>query len=273
MKKRKHILVLAGVFLCIGCISACSSSNKTEISSSSSSVNVNSISVTKEKDKYADDSFMKSLERGLENRWNLSEAIKEDAPVSEQAANFKKCVAAEYDPLIKYENATFENKKLGKYAKEYIDTIKETREIEDTYGSDSWSMKYNNGIYQFRVAALYKINKIRPLEISDKYQTIFKSMLSEGETSVFASSILKKAKFKLKDESYGQKTYAAVVENTSSNTFDYFSLVVKLKDKDGVVVDTQEPNTSKWTPGTKTRFEFTTDKKFKTISVEYAEWS
>jgi len=53
------------------------------------------------------------------------------------------------------------------------------------------------------------------------------------------------------------------VKNTTSDDFNYFAFNININDKDGVTVETTTASTDNWEAGTKHRFEFETEKSFK----------
>ena len=77
---------------------------------------------------------------------------------------------------------------------------------------------------------------------------------------------------KLEKNAYGYKTYSAVVKNTTSDDFNYFAFNINLNDKDGVTVETTTASTDNWEAGTKHRFEFGTEKSFKSIEIKSCTW-
>lgn len=220
----------------------------------------------------SDDAFLSALAQGLEARWAMTNKFDNDEDSKETKAGWESWFNAEYDKIQSYKDSEFENADLGKWAKKYIESIEESIDCLQYYGTNQWNEKYSNGAYQRRVAALYKINSIVPIEVSGDYESNLSDLLTDGEVSEFASKVLKNTEFKKIEDEYGWKTYQAVIENTSSANFSYFSLTVGLVDKDGVTVETEEPMVEQWNAGEKTRFEFSTDEKFEKLDVKYASW-
>lgn len=218
-----------------------------------------------------DEAFIDALEKGLVARWELTD--KSDDETKETKADWEGYFDAEYNQIKSYKDAEFEDADLGKWAKKYINSIEESKDCLKYFGSNQWEEKYFAGAYQSRVAALYKIDSIHKLEVSEDYEASLSELITNGEVSDMATKLLKNTKFKKTKDDYGWKTYQAVVENTSSADFDYFSLSVALIDKDGVTVSTETPYVEKWGAGEKIRFEFETDEEFEKMNVKYAQWN
>lgn len=221
----------------------------------------------------ADDKFMIALAKGLEARWELTDKADNNKDAVDTKADWEGFFNAEYDQIKSYKDAEFEDADLGKWAKTYINSIEESIDCLQYFGSNQWDTKYYNGAYQKRVEALYKINSIRKIEVSEESEGSLTELITNGEVSNMASKLLKSVKFEKTEEEYGWKTYQAVCENTSSANFDYFSFSVGLIDKDGVTLTTEEAMVNKWSSGEKVRFEFSTDEEFEKMELKYASWN
>ena len=221
--------------------------------------------------KTVDERFLDCLAKGLETRWALTAEDEKKEAVTKK--DWEEYIAAEYDNIIDFKDAKFENADLDKWGKEYVNSIVRSKEALAYFGSNQWDAKYHNGIYQDRACALYKINAIQPVPVSEEGQSSLQSLVMDGEVSDFASSILGSVKFEQESDDYGWKTYSTVVENTTSTSFSYFSIAVDLLDKDGVTIETANAYCDWWDAGEKTRIEFSTDKNFETMEPSYASWS
>lgn len=71
------------------------------------------------------------------------------------------------------------------------------------------------------------------------------------------------------DSEYGWTTYQAIVENTTGKDFEQFSLAIKLKDSDDVIIETTYSNSiNNWKNGEKAKFEFLTESNFAKLEWE-----
>lgn len=220
--------------------------------------------------KTVDERFLECLANGLESRWELTDADEKKEVITKK--DWEEYIAAEYDNIIDFKDAEFENPDLGKWGKEYINSIVRSKEVLAYYDSNQWYAKYHNDVYQDRACALYKINAIQPVPVTEEEQGELQSLVMDGEVSDFASLLLGSVKFELESDDYGWKTYSAVVENTTSTSFSTFQIAVDLLDKDGVTIETAIAYCDGWDSGEKTRIEFNTDKSFETINNSYASW-
>ena len=219
-----------------------------------------------------DEKFVESLTIGLESRWKLTEA-KDKTGENALKSDWENYFNAELEQIAIYENESFDNKDLEKWAKKYIDSIKESIEVLAYYGTNQWTSKYSNGVYHDRSIALYNIHEIVPIPVSDKNQTNLLNIISNGEVVSTIRPLMKKVKFEEVENSYGWKTYQAVVKNTTSQTFTYFTFDIDLIDEDGVTISTESTWVDNWNPDEKIRFEFSTDEDFAEMKIGSASWN
>lgn len=216
-----------------------------------------------------DEKFMESLAKGLEARWVLTEAKEENILKSDWESYFN----AEYNVIKDYKDQTFVDQNLEKWAKKYIDSIEESIESLAYYGTNQWEQKYHNGAYHNRSISLYNIHEISPVPVSSENQDNLLGILSDGEAIGMIRPLLEKVSFKEVENSYGWKTYQAVIENTTTLNFSYFAFDVDLIDEDGVTIATEYAMVENWESGEKVRFEFSTDEEFVEMNVEHASWN
>lgn len=217
--------------------------------------------------KSVDEQFISSLEKGLEARWQLTD--KTNTPTKE---DWEKYVKAELDEILKYKDEKFEDKKIEKVAKTYIKSIEDTKKILKYVNTNQWMTKYDMGIYMTRTKALYDINQIKTLEVKEEYKEDLTRLISTGEAASLAKKIMEDVKFKKVKGEYDYRTYAAIIENTSTIDFQSFWLSVALYDKNGIIVDTQDVYVSSWNAGEKAKFEFGTSKEFSKIKIKNVTW-
>lgn len=223
-----------------------------------------------QKKKPTDQQFIIDMQRGLQNRWDMSDSDTDDNDTSEY---WEKLINAELNEISPYRKKKFKNKDLGEKAKKYISLLKESKASLKYFDDDDRFNAKNSDIVYQRSAIIYQLHKDYKLNFDSKYKKTYQQFYNDGRTYLDAQKILKSAKFKLEKNDYGYKTYSAVIKNPSESTFKYFVININLDDKDGVTVDTQAPSTDNWEPGTKHRFEFGTNKKFKDINIKSCSWS
>lgn len=218
--------------------------------------------------KSVDRSYLDDMSAGLEARWAIVDSSKD----ADDETVWTNCINAEYDKINKYKNEIFEDKDLGKLAKEYIALVKESKDSLKYYDNTSKFTTKNNEISYQRAEIIYKLNKDDKLTIDDKYKNDLSEMADSGKTYEAVQVILNNTKFKMTNNEYGWKDYAATVKNTTEDNFDYFNFNINLVDKKGVVVDTEVASTNNWDKGAKHKFEFSTDKTFKKIEIKSCDW-
>lgn len=219
---------------------------------------------------YSDDAFYSSLEKGLHNRWKLSDKHDKsgkDATATSMGGYFD----AELKQINKYKSKSFKSKKLGALAKHYIAALNTQKKLLPDFEDNSeesvvaWDKAAIN-----RSETLLKINEHKKLKFtSAKDKRDWKSIpegLAENQdyvkTSADTASMVHNAKFNLTENLDGYKTYQAVIQNTTPHNFTYFDVDVKLIDSKGVTVETDTASTQDWNKDSKVQFEFNTDKDF-----------
>lgn len=217
--------------------------------------------------------FLRALATGLEKRWDLNYKDEADGK-NTTTEQFREFLNAEYDQLKPFSNQEFEDKELGEMAKKYIKLLSKALSIVKYYGSNNntfWS-EYNP-IYDERCILIKKISDNYIIPVKEERKTELNDLITNGEYTIEIQKIMKNIEFKKVSDEYGYKQYEAIVKNTSSTDFSYFSFNVNLIDKNGTVVETQSPYTDNWTVGSKHKFTFSTDEKFEKIVVNSCNYS
>ena len=218
-----------------------------------------------------DERFLDKLAKGLDARWALTDADESKEVVTK--ADWERYFDAEYNEIIEFQHATFDDPNLGKWAEVYIDSIIRSKEALPYFGTNQWDAKYHSDIYNDRVHAIYEIYTISPIPVSSENEATLIGMVSDGEVIDLTAELFEKVKFELVESDYGTDTYEAIVENTTSVSFSYFSFDIDLIDEDGVTVGTESAYVENWNPGEKIRFEFWTSTKFAEMNVNRASWN
>lgn len=228
---------------------------------------------------YYDDRFMTAMENGLEKRWEYGESIKSGDLTK---AQYQKMVSIELDHIEEYSNKPFKDSKSQEAAIAYINAVKDTEKALDSYGSDSFDQKWTDA-YDARTEKLVVINDIKPIEVSKKHQDSLDELLGSGKEVKQANDRDDKVKKLvdsiqfIKDDSQSFDdfgTYNATVTNNLGFTIKGISIVAKLKDASGTVLEERYLNASNWEDGEAHKFDFGTSDRFTTIeySIEYVEY-
>ena len=225
--------------------------------------------------KSIDDQFIRSLEKGLTARWDVTDQCEKGDDVLTKS-DYENFIDAELDQISKFEDEKFEDEELGKLAKEYISITNNSLEILKDFQNDSKFESEWEKLKNDRTECLAKINKKKPLEFSsERDQEYFDGLISQGEVVAGVREIQKNVNFKVKDDEDDDETYhtyVATVENTTDTEFDSFDLDIKLVDKNGKTLETTYASASNWKPGEKAEFEFLSDKKFDKIEIAECEY-
>ena len=244
------ILIIAMVLCNVGLLAGCSSSTTNE-------------------EGYSDEAFIKSMSKGLEARWAMTDKASEGEETKE---DMEKYIQAELDQLTPYEAAKFEDTKLQEKVLKYINCLKESKDNIDAYfnGDEKWEE-----IRGERAALIKDFVENYGLTVSDKYQAKLDEFVAQGSAVEKKASqddamqkLVKKTKFKqTKDDGYGWKTYESILENTTDYDIVSFSLDVNLLDKDGVNVSTQYASVENVKKGQKAILKFETNEVFDKIDL------
>lgn len=262
MKTHYHLHKLAGIILALLLsitLAGCSSSKST-------------------KTKYDDKAFIASLERGLEARWKLTDAVEiQDIKKSDYEA----FINAELTRISDYSSKKYKSTFLQENAIAYINSLKNQKKALKSYNDADFQTKWDKA-YDARNAILVKIDKKYHLKINKKYNSYLVELRRSGNATnkntaknTALNSLIKSIKFNDKsDDGSGFIEYSATVKNTTGYDIKSFSTVVKLKDKSNVTTDTQYINTENWNKNEKVQLKFATDKDFTsyTVTKDYVDF-
>lgn len=227
----------------------------------------------------ADKAFMTDMKKALQARWKLADADKGDEQVSadEEKKQLQNCVNAEWRVINKYENADFNDVRLGKIAKDYINAVNQQMDALKFYGvnDDKYSQEYTEA-YNQRTQLVGELVKDYGLTVDPEYKQdlddfqVNAQVVEESEnTQEQIKKMISSIKFnKVDGENGSWPTYEVTLENTAGVTFEYFNLQISLLDKSGVIVESVTTNTiQNWKNGTKAKFSFSTDKEFEKMDI------
>lgn len=229
---------------------------------------------TTQKEKTYDDDFVKSLAKGLDNRWALSDSLE----FEESATNYKKIIQKELDEVQEYTDKKFSSSQLQEQALAYINELKSGLEIAETYGADSFYTEWMNHTNR-RTSILLSIQSIKEIPVKDT--GILEELLAKGkeatqlnEKETAVKNLVSNLTYTLDESKSNEywKYYFVEVENTTPYLIKDIGLSVNLINDAGVIVETTYISSSNWKPGTKVRMEFIVgDTEFTTTetTIEY----
>lgn len=226
-----------------------------------------------------DELFLEAYSSGLEKRWEITFNI-EYQNDEEYIALMKDGVIAELSTIEDYKGVSFVDNKLGVVKDSIIEAVEKQQEAlkyasaDPNLYSEMWDEAYNE-----RTKLIQTLVDDYGFTVSDGYKETLEEMLINAnlvikreDTNAAIDNMVQGINFELEENSYGWNTFTAIVENTTGEDFDNFSLTIKLYDADGVVVESNYSNTiNNWNSGEKAKFEFMSDKEFVTIALE-ANW-
>ena len=222
-----------------------------------------------QEEKSTDEHFMDALSSGLEARWEILDPL----GVTYEQEDLEKAIQAEKDAVADFYDKDFENDELGVCAQRYIDSLNNSN-AADMYSANGYSRWLQN--YNARTAALYDINAIYEINVSEDEKSSLDQLLNDGEAASYAVSIMDQVSFEAQEPEFEGQTYleyTAVVENASELNFSYFNLNINLLDSDGVVLETTAAFTSDWASGSNHTFSFMTDTDFADYEISSCDWS
>lgn len=245
MKKKSIVVLVLAAILSFGMFTSCSSSSSDE-------------------PHYADQDFIKSVSKGLEDRWALQDSQKDETSVD----SMREAVQTELDAVEEYKTATFEDSVLQEKALNYINVLHECLDNVEYFASDDQYEKWE-AVYDQRTILIKDFVDNYGLTVSEKYKSNLEELVANGKTvgakneqTEAIKKIVDDLDFEVEKEEYGWKTYSAVFENTTDYEIVDLSLDVNLLDSDGVIVDTQYVSAENVAKGQKARLEFETEKSF-----------
>lgn len=216
----------------------------------------------------ADDRFMEKLADGINTRWSLF--WYEDESLTKE--DWTQCIAAEYDLLIPFLDEEFQDAELGKAAHAYVQCVADSMNEVKNFDPETWYGVYDAKIFQKQCMALFHINRIRPVAVSEEHTPRFEYTLNQGETIEMIMPLFDEIMFLYVDSPGMAKKYETTLENTTTLTFKKFTFEIELYDESDNVVNTVEASVYQWKPGTKKRFNFTTNVEFDHLKVRFAQW-
>lgn len=233
-------------------------------------------SSTNKEDATYDTEFINSLSKALQKRWDLNNEYEKKDIITgsdEHYDYYEKLVNAELNELEKYKDLKFKDSKLQELAIKYINLLNQQKDslqyLKVNYDKfdKEWMDAYNQ-----RTQLIIKFTKDYNLTVDNKYKDTLNELLTNGklvseeeDLKAEINNIVDSAEFKKVKEEYDWAYYEAVLENTTGKDFQYFTLEINLLDEDGVVVESTYAPVDNWKNNQKVKFQFSTDKKFKTM--------
>lgn len=226
-----------------------------------------------------DGSFIRELEKGLEERWTQSD--KDDAgkrPSLSEGAKYADYCDIELKHVEQFENKTFNDATLGAEAKSYVETIRKAKETTQYATIDyakfitDWTTQYTE-----RSMLIQKFVQNNGLKVSAKYQSYLNELTTSG-TGANAQKAAKESIQKMVDgfkittstDEFGSKAYKMDMTNTTQMTFETFSVEISLLDAEGAIKYTGNSGmVSNWTPGQKA----TVDVYFNDMNVDPSKFT
>lgn len=228
----------------------------------------------------AEDRFPDQLAAGLEDRWTMEAALQEQEanPDEETTAtmrsreDWESLFAAEYSRLAPFKEEKFQDEAMEAAALRYIESIEASMDALEHFGTDQWEDEYLNGAYWEQANALFLVHSLKPVSVAEEYQETLTEMLTNGEIINMVRPLLDQVLFLDVGTSNAGKKYETTLKNTTSLTFEWFSLDVNLLDDTGKIVATETSKVITWKPDQRKRFHFTTDLEIAGIEVAFANW-
>ncbi len=264
--KKRVLLSMSLIVLTILMLTGCSTGNKTK-------------SNTDQEEYFADKDFLKDLASGLEKRWDKANEYNND-DLFDDADKFiehtEECINIELGALSKYKNEKFEDSKLQEKAISYINCLNDSLLTLDYAKSDfpkyseDWEKYYNE-----RSKLIASFYNDFGLEVKESYEKTLKDFLNNAKTveskeqqKEAINAMVNQIQYECIEDSYGWRTYSAVIENTTGTDFSTISFNINLLDSDNVIVESTYASVNNFGNGQKARIEFSTNKDFASVDTK-----
>lgn len=241
--KRKRVGILFAALL-IFCLAGCGSAE------------------TDENTVLTDEDFISNLEKGLENRWDISDRDTTLMSTSEAQEYLTECIEAETEEVLSMDRYTFEDKALESLAQQYFDALdlqKEGIKYAGTEDYTSYEQTFTMG-YNYRITLIHQFYQDYGLTVGGKYQTTLDDVLAEYDVAAKQvaiqeyvneiSSTLNYTKDEEESDEYSTY-YSAVIENTTGYTIDSLEIHLSFVDADGVTIEKTSDFISNFNAGAK----------------------
>ena len=229
---------------------------------------------------YVDESFILSLGDALEKRFDAADKLDTEKDALSNVEYYEKLsgvIDIEKHALADYRTGTFQDPKLQEYAISYINILEESQsvlaDVEFDYltATDAYDKAYNN-----RLKLLSIFVSDYGLTVDETHYDTLNSMMKKAQNVIknesakeAVKSILSNLVFEEVENSYGWKTYRAILDNTSEYGIQYISYTIDLMDADGIVIEQAYAGVNNVSPGKKYNVEFSTDKDFASYDYVY----
>ena len=220
----------------------------------------------------ADDRFPDRLAEGLQKRFRLEKELKVDRKYVYTKEDWTAMFDAEYEKLASFKEDKFKDETLRELAYSYVRHLEESYETLELFGTDQWTDAYNSRVYQQQTVTLVELNKLFPITVAEEYEKNLTKMLNNGEIIQMVTTIIDQIYFlDIRTTGFGT-TYETTIRNSTSLTFEWFTLEVELLDENGEVLDTKLLELANWEPDEKVRLNFVTKEPFSSIDIAFANW-
>lgn len=217
-----------------------------------------------------DAQFLRTLVNTLQERWSITNS-------GNEKEYLQSCVDLELKNLQKFNNAEFNDSKLGKYASKHIKYLEEAKNTLAFYSIDYnkyYSQWYE--IYGKRCILLQKLIDKYDLKFEEKYNATLKELSSSAsaaqEKRDFENDITKMVKTFTAEAitgEYNQKMIKVTLKNTTNYTFDYFYTNINLIDENGTIIEVAYMDQiNNFTPNQEAVLDVYRSKDFVSVSFE-----
>lgn len=133
----------------------------------------------------SDDAFLKDFKKGLENRWKIVGSGFGNA--LDDNAEFIKLLDCELKEISKYKDSKFEDEKLGKIAKKYIDVLSKQKQIMQSITEENYIEKtneYSSYSHERNISIAY-FSEVYKVTVKSNHPSEFYNMVADGRVDAF----------------------------------------------------------------------------------------
>lgn len=204
-----------------------------------------------------DGRFMRSLSKGLEARWEESNAQEVQGNIFEDPDLYSKYCEIELEYVGNYSNQTFNNTDLEADAKQYIEYLKTAQDATKYYTVDYYTFQTQwADTYAKRTILLQKFVENYGLKVGEQYQETLDDLLIDASAAQEQINVkdailtmTKAFKIDITEDEWGYKTYKITMKNTTDRVFEYFFVEINLQDENGKIIGSGNANQiTSWQP-------------------------
>lgn len=227
-----------------------------------------------------DGRFLLDFSKGINERWRQADIFDstEYTTFAEYVDDFRNMlINTELSQVEKYKGMEFSDQHLQELCNKYIEALEESSKALDYIEKDfdTYDKRFNDAT-KTRTMVITELLDKYDLKVEKGNERTAESFHTNAEVYAEDDAIenalknaLDNVHFELIESSYDWKTYEGYFTNESKYALEYFTMEVRLLDKNGTIIEENYcSGADSLEPGQKARYEFMTDKSYDKIEVQ-----